>query len=197
MKPLAVAVIGILAFGAFLYWLFKPSEKTNLASQVASAQSRSQEQGKGHTSSESEKVYAVDYTLEAFDGQRVTLSEVNKDKPVVIQIWATWCEVCAREFPDNNKIAQKYKDQIEYHAVNIGGSDQTPKSIESYVKRMKLDPDAIKFLVDMKATVSGYYGFNSTPQHLFIVRGGAIKYYKPGYMSPNEMESQIQALLQN
>lgn len=191
-------MVAILAFGVFLYWLFKPAPRpATLANKIAASsqnsqyQSASEEEGKVPE----EKLVAFDYTLETFDGKKVTLSEINRDKPVVIQIWATWCEVCAREFPDNNKIAQKYKDKIEYHAVNIGGSDQTPKAIENYVKRMNLDPEAIKFLVDMRATVSQAYGFYATPQHLFIAKGGQIIFFKPGYMRADEMEAQIEALL--
>lgn len=196
MKGWFIAVVAIGFFGTLVYLAFRPSSKpASLTSQLATNQQTVQ--GTNSSAATTSDVKAVDYELVTFDGKTIKFSEVNSQKPVVIQIWATWCEVCAREFPDNNKIAQKYKSQIEYHAVNIGGSDQTPKSIESYVKRMKLDHDAIKFLVDMKATVSGYYGFNSTPQHLFIEKGGMIKYFKPGYMSPSEMENQIQALLTN
>lgn len=194
MKGAIITIAAVGVFGGLVLWALQPSEK----SAILSSQIASQQQVKGtQTNSNEPSIQAVDYRLNTFDGKEIKFSQVNSKKPAVIQIWATWCEVCAREFPDNNKIAQKYKDQIEYHAVNIGGSDQTPKSIESYVKRMKLDHDAIKFLVDIKATVSGYYGFNSTPQHLFIEKGGMIKYFKPGYMSPSEMENQIQALLQN
>lgn len=194
MKGLFAAVLAIGFFGALVYLAFRPSGKpASLTSQIATHQ---QVSGTRTDNSES-AVQAVGYTLRTFDGKEITFSQVNSQKPVVIQVWATWCEVCEREFPENNKIAQKYKDQIEYHAVNIGGTDQSPQAIEKYVKRKNLDPDAIKFLVDIKGDVSGQYGFRSTPQHLFIEKGGAIKFYKLGYMSPAEMENQIQALLTN
>lgn len=193
MKGWYIAVIAIGFFGALVYLAFRPSEKpANLSGQIVQSQ-----QIRESSEQNSQEVKAVDYTLETFDGKTIKFSEVNSQKPVVIQIWATWCEICDREFPDNNKIAQKYREQIEYHAVNIGGADQSPQAIEKYVKRKNLDPEAIKFLTDVKGNVSGQYGFNSTPQHLFIEKGGTIKFFKPGYMSPGEMENQIQALLTN
>lgn len=196
MKSWLLVVVAIGFFGALVYLAFRPSGKpSGLTNQLATSQQSVQ--GTNSSTATSEDVKAVDYELATFDGKTIKFAQVNSQKPVVIQIWATWCEVCEREFPDNNKIAQKYKDQIEYHAVNIGGADQSPQAIEKYVKRKNLDVEAIKFLVDTKAEVSSKYGFNATPQHLFIAKGGAIKYYKPGYMSPLEMENQIQALLQN
>lgn len=196
MKGWLVTVVVIGFFGALIYLAFRPSSKpASLTSQLAANQQTVQ--GTNSSTATTSDVKAVDYELVTFDGKTIKFSEVNSQKPVVIQIWATWCEVCAREFPEINKIAQKYKDQIEYHAVNIGGSDQSAQAIEKYVKRKNLDPDAIKFLVDIKGTVSGQYGFNSTPQHLFVEKGGTIKFYKPGYMSASEMENQIQALLTN
>ncbi|PJE58011.1 MAG: hypothetical protein COU81_03045 [Candidatus Portnoybacteria bacterium CG10_big_fil_rev_8_21_14_0_10_36_7] len=193
MKGWIVAISGVVIFAGLIYLAFRPASKpATLGNQIAQSQ-----QIQGTSNQNSQEVKAIDYTLETFNGKQINFSAVNSQKPVVIQIWATWCEVCEREFPENNKIAQKYKDQIEYHAVNIGGSDQTPKAIGSYVKRKNLDSDAIKFLVDMKAEVSSKYGFRATPQHLFVAKDGVIKYYKPGYMSPLEMEEQFQALIQN
>ncbi len=192
MKTRTLSLFGLAISGLFLFWLFKPSQDGPLTSQVLSenqsAPLQPQEQAKG-------AVKVVDYKLQTFDGQQVSLAFVNQDKPVVIQIWATWCHICEREFPQNNTIAQRYQGRIAYHAVNIGGKDQSPEAIKRYIERNNLDPEAIKFLVDMKGEVSAKYGFYSTPQHLFVKKGGEIIYYKAGYMTPAELESQIQRLI--
>lgn len=198
MKTWILSLIALAVFGLFLFWLFKPTnEAPVLPSQVLSGQT-SQKPGTSDTETPSinSEVKAVDYNLKTYDGQDVSLALVNQDRPVVIQIWATWCHVCEREFPENNIIAQKYQDQIAYHAVSIGGRDQSPEAIKKYVEKRNLDPNAIKFLVDTRGEVSSYYGFNSTPQHLFVKKGGTISYFKGGYMSPQEMETQIQILLE-
>lgn len=125
MKGWFIAVAAVGFFGALVYLAFRPSgNPASLTSQIAA-----QQQVSGTRTDNSESaVQAVGYTLRTFDGKEITFSQVNSQKPVVIQVWATWCEVCEREFPENNKIAQKYKEQIEYHAVNIGGTDQSPSS---------------------------------------------------------------------
>lgn len=193
MKGIVIGTIGMIVFGAFLFWLFQPSDNVSLASQIASSQ-HSESQGADNGEG---KVRALDYDLKTFDGQDVSFSAVNSEKPVVIQVWATWCEICEIEFPENNVIAQKYQDQVAFHAVSIGGSDQSADAIKKYVNRKNLDPEAIKFLVDTKATVSSQYGFYSTPQHIFVAKGGEIQFYQPGYMRPDEMEQRLQSLIES
>lgn len=195
MKTWVLSIFGLGIFGLFLFWLFKPTGDAPLPAQVLPKQNSS-----ALTTQEPEQaneVKAVDYDLSTFDGQQVSLASINQDKPVVIQVWATWCHICEKEFPENNVIAQKYQNYIAFHAVNIGGRDQTPEAIKKYVERKNLDSDAIKFLVDTRGDVSSQYGFNSTPQHIFVEKGGVISYYKAGYMTPVEIEGQIQNLIEN
>lgn len=54
-----------------------------------------------------------DFTVTLQDGTEATLSELLKDyKAVVINIWATWCGPCCREFPYMNEAYEQYKDRI-------------------------------------------------------------------------------------
>ncbi len=50
---------------------------------------------------------APDFTLEQLDGAgKLTLSEVNKDAPVLLVFWATWCPSCVDEIPQLNELFQ-------------------------------------------------------------------------------------------
>lgn len=40
------------------------------------------------------------------------------DKPIVIDFWASWCGPCMRLFPEMEKMAAKYKDEIIFLKVN-------------------------------------------------------------------------------
>ena len=52
-----------------------------------------------------------DFTVTTFDGKTVTLSEVLKEKDMVlINIWASWCGPCAAEFPFLEEAFEQYKD---------------------------------------------------------------------------------------
>ncbi len=46
---------------------------------------------------------AADFTLEALEGEKITLSELLKEKNVVLDFWTTWCPACVRSIPEIEK----------------------------------------------------------------------------------------------
>lgn len=60
-----------------------------------------------------------DFTVMASDGSEVTLSEVMKDKKMVLlNFWYTTCSWCLEEFPIMNEVYQDYKDDIAIIALD-------------------------------------------------------------------------------
>lgn len=65
-----------------------------------------------------------DFTVTTFDGKTVTLSEVLKEKDMVlINIWASWCGPCAAEFPFLEEAYKQYQDRVEVIAVSCESED--------------------------------------------------------------------------
>ena len=65
-----------------------------------------------------------DFTVTTYDGREITLSEVLKEKDMVlINIWATWCGYCVTEFPYLEEAYQQYKDRVEVIAVTCEPTD--------------------------------------------------------------------------
>ena len=52
----------------------------------------------------------VPFTQEAFDAAR------KADKPILIDVYATWCDVCARQMPILNQLRDepRYKDLVTF-----------------------------------------------------------------------------------
>ena len=85
------------------------------------------------------------------DGLKDLISK-SKDKPLLVNFWATWCEGCRDEFPDLVKV----------------DSDFRPKSLD-FVTVSLDDPGDIKtkvpeFLALMKATMPAYLLDVSDPE---------------------------------
>ncbi len=51
---------------------------------------------------------APDFTLETFEGDRISLSEL-RGKVVVVNFWASWCETCDQEAADLEAIWREYR----------------------------------------------------------------------------------------
>jgi thiol-disulfide isomerase/thioredoxin len=68
---------------------------------------------------------------------------VPKDKPLLVNFWATWCEPCREEFPDLVKLDNEFKGKIDFITISL----DDPADIEGPVKR---------FLASMKAQMPAY-----------------------------------------
>ena len=134
---------------------------------------------------------APSFILSSYDGNVVSLKELYKEKPVIIQFWATWCHICEQEFPENNKYAQENRDKFHFVAVNWG---QTVLEVESYIGRKNLDPTAIKFLMNESSDVVRAYLVRGTPTHLVIDKKGKIVFYNVGYTTTSEFEKVINSI---
>ncbi len=67
-----------------------------------------------------------------------------KDKPLLVNFWATWCDPCRDEFPDLVKIDKEYRPQsLEFVTVSL----DEKKDINTTVPQ---------FLATMKATMPSY-----------------------------------------
>ena len=62
-------------------------------------------------------------TLTAPNGETLALNETVSDgggKPVLLNLWATWCAPCIEEMPQLNTIANEMSDDVTVLTVNVG-----------------------------------------------------------------------------
>ncbi len=50
------------------------------------------------------------------------------NKPLVINFWATWCAPCIKEFPEFDRIQQRYGDEVDFIMI----SDETIDKIKQF-----------------------------------------------------------------
>ena len=132
-----------------------------------------------------------DFTVALTDGTTATLSELLKEKDlVVLNIFASWCGPCEREFPEMETVYQANKDRMEIIAVSGDPSD-TMEIIADYKAShglsfpMGLAGDALDFI-----TVPGF------PTTLLIDRSGKVGMVKVGaFRELEEFESSVSHFL--
>ena len=67
---------------------------------------------------------APDFTLKTLDGGKITLSDYFGKKVVMLEFWATWCNICVAEIPNIVKNYEKFKDQgFEVLAITLQSGD--------------------------------------------------------------------------
>ena len=89
---------------------------------------------------------APDFTLELTDGSEAKLSELlQENEVVVLNIFASWCGPCEKEFPEMEAVYEKYKDKMEIVAVS---GDLVLDSMDDMIKYK--EEHGLTFLVGMK-----------------------------------------------
>jgi len=110
------------------------------------------------------------------DGKPVDLGQWLGKKPVMIEFWATWCELCKQLLPELGKVHQKYGDRIAMVGVNITVNDSKER-----VKRY-LAAHAPPFvpLFDDQGVGSRAYDVATTSFIVVVDRGGRVVYTGSG-----------------
>ena len=131
-------------------------------------------------------------TLKDMDGRDVALSSYA-GRPIVINLWATWCGPCRLEMPQLIDLYTTYKDR---GLVILGISiDDTPEKIRVFNEEFKVPypllvgvdhPDLLRAL--------GYDG--PVPMTIFIRRDGTVAERVIGIATTASMERRILALLE-
>jgi len=108
----------------------------------------------------------------------------------LINVWATWCGPCVKEFPEFVTMNRMYRNR-EFELITISMDEMTRK------------PNALNFLTKKQASMKNYifngdkYAFiegldkkweGSLPYTLFIAPGGKIIYGKQGLIEPLELK---------
>lgn len=71
-----------------------------------------------------------DWQLTSTNGDEVWLSELNK--PIFINIWATWCPPCQSELPSILELETKYKGKVDFLLVS---PDESLDKLKNFAKQ--------------------------------------------------------------
>jgi len=77
---------------------------------------------------------AVDSVFISPDGKRVRLADF-RGKPVLLNLWATWCAPCVKELPTLDALAGKLGDRVTVLAVS---QDMDPAKVAPFVAARRL-----------------------------------------------------------
>ncbi len=128
---------------------------------------------------------ASDFTLETFEGRRLSLAQF-RGHPVVLNFWASWCLSCRDEA---RVLEQGWQTYGPRGAVFIGVavSDERDASLDfirSYGKTYLLGPDA-------KGSISLDYGLYGVPETVFISPDGTIRDKTVGPVTPEILAARL------
>ncbi len=117
--------------------------------------------------------------VQTLDGKRVKLAQlVGKNRPVLIDFWATWCGPCRQEIPHLLALAKQYRGQgLTVIGLTIEDPNTDLAAVRDYAKRLGINYQ-IAF-----ASLDTFRFFNGTQQprapipqtYVFAADGRLIK----------------------
>lgn len=137
---------------------------------------------------------APDFSLQDLGGKAVSLSDF-RGKVVFIDFWASWCPPCKKEFPELNKLLERYKDaDVAVLAVNV---DTKKAHAEGFVSGYPGLSKKFFVLHDPGANVIRAYNAQAMPTSFIVDKSGVIRNIHFGYRDsdPQEWAVEIDRLL--
>lgn len=126
-------------------------------------------------------------TLATLQGQPVALQQFA-GKPVVVNLWATWCPPCRREMPVLAAAQQRHPD-VHFVFANQGESAQKVQAF--------LTGDGLALrnvLLDARGEVARHFGHRALPTTLFFDARGVLADVRIGEVSQATLTERLARL---
>ena len=87
-----------------------------------------------------------------------------RGKPVVVNLWATWCQPCLREMPSLERLQEKLGDKLTVAAVSQDRGGE--KAVSPFLAKLGLDK--VKVYLDPKSEVGKAFGVRGLPTSIVL-----------------------------
>jgi thiol-disulfide isomerase/thioredoxin len=119
---------------------------------------------------------APDLKLETLDGKPANLSQWLGSRPMLIEVWATWCENCEALAPRMMAAKKKYGGRMQFVGVAVS-FNQSPARVKAHMEKHGFD---VLTYYDRKGEADAVYGVKATSTVIVIDKAGKIVYAGAG-----------------
>ncbi|SMF78615.1 Thiol-disulfide isomerase or thioredoxin [Paenibacillus uliginis N3/975] len=133
------------------------------------------------------------FSLEGLDGKTYTGDGV-RDKALIINFWASWCDPCKQEAPELSKFASAYAEDLDVYGINVTKYDNEKKA-RQFVQDFAL---TYPIMFDQEGKVfEDVYKGKVFPTNVLIDRRGVITEIILGAPDPEDLEKKIKKLIKS
>lgn len=120
-------------------------------------------------------------STEAFEGMLVGL----RGKPVVVNVWASWCGPCRVEAPLLQKASERYGDRVAFLGVDARDS---PDDARAFIRRYGI---AYPNVIDPDDGVTSLLGVRGFPTTYIFDRSGHVRSSVVGGISEQALAARV------
>ena len=121
-----------------------------------------------------------------------------KNKPLLINFWATWCIPCREEFPDLVAIDKEFKGKIDFITITLDDLAEINRDVPKFLKEMKATMRTYLLYTNDENGVIGAISKDwagGLPFTVLYDKNGEIVHTKQGKIKPEIVKVKICGLL--
>ncbi|MFC1589644.1 TlpA family protein disulfide reductase [Pseudomonadota bacterium] len=112
--------------------------------------------------------YLREATLNGFNGKTNTFSDF-RGKPLIINVWASWCGPCRAEMASLERLAQRYNGK-EFNVIGISTDDYRNRA-EAFIKQTGI---TFENFLDSKLLLENMLGASAIPLTILVDADGRV-----------------------
>ena len=112
--------------------------------------------------------YLRETTLQGFNGNSKKFSDF-RGKPLIINVWASWCGPCRAEMASLERLAQRYNGK-EFNIIGIS-TDDYANAAKAFIKQTEI---TFENFLDSKLLLENMLGANTIPLTILISANGRV-----------------------
>jgi len=112
--------------------------------------------------------YLREAKLQGFDGKTRKFSDF-KGKPLLINVWASWCGPCRAEMGSLNRLARRYNGK-QFNVIGIS-TDDDGNAAAAFIKQSNI---SFENFLDSKVFLENMLGANTIPLTILVDAQGRV-----------------------
>jgi thiol-disulfide isomerase/thioredoxin len=130
------------------------------------------------------------FSVKTVEGRTMRLTDM-KNRPVVIDFWATWCAPCRASMPHLNDVSAKYANR-GLAVVGMSVDETGPAPVKRFANQL-----GVRFPIAMANddVLDAYGPIRVIPTTFFINREGTIVRRVVGYIDSETMDGYVREIL--
>jgi thiol-disulfide isomerase/thioredoxin len=125
-----------------------------------------------------------DLTATPILNEHVSIQLVKKDKPLLLQFWASWCHSCGTIMWDMDKLVSQHS-HVAYAAVSI---DKDFADASTYLKKHALAKKyADNYFFDTGGKLTNFYQVKSVPTIILLDQNDNICFRTTGHLNSDDL----------